>query len=252
LRVAAFFTDYDGTVAPINVSRAESRIPEALLSRLFLLSLRIPVAVITAKDISFVRPRTVFARGWACAMGMEVMLADGTGQIAEPVPGVEALFGTVENLVPLGATVEKKLSSDGRVLGFSIDWSDGPQVSRREVASLVSALRGRGLHATHEDGERFVDAFCAETDKGAALSTLRRMLGVEGAVMYLGDSPHDNDAFDAAEIAVGVRHGQPTGSLRCHYLVDYVRVSELLDRLLDRDLEFALSTVEGATGGRAR
>ncbi|HVC27012.1 MAG TPA: hypothetical protein VND40_02510 [Nitrososphaerales archaeon] len=221
-----------------------------MLSKLVLLSSRIPVAVITAKDITFVRARTAFAKGWACAMGAEVMLADGTGYTAEPAQVLESPFQMVEKLVPHGATVEKKRASDGRVLGFSIDWSDGPPVSRSKVALLVSALRGRGLHVKYDGEERFVDAFCVETDKGAALISLKRMLGVEGAVMYLGDSLADNDAFDVAEIAVGVSHGQRTESLRCRYLVDYVRVSELLGRLLDRDLEFARSTVEEMMGGR--
>jgi hydroxymethylpyrimidine pyrophosphatase-like HAD family hydrolase len=251
LKVAAVFTDYDGTIAPMGVRREESRVPEALRSRLVLLSSKIPVAVITAKDIFFVRPRTIFAWGWACAMGMEVVLADGTRHMAEPLPGIEVPLG-MEKLVPQGTTVEKKLSSDGRVLGFSIDWSDGPSLSPPEVSSLVRALRSRGLHTTHEGVERFVDAFWVETDKGAALRSLRKMLGVEGAVMYLGDSSHDNDAFDLAEIAVGVGHGQRTESLRCHYVVDYARVSELLDSLLDRDLEFTRSNAEDTKGGRAR
>lgn len=252
MKVAAIFTDYDGTIAPMNVPREESRVPETLLSKLALLSSRIPVAVITAKDISFVRPRTVFAKGWACAMGMEVVLADGTTRIAEPVPRVELPFGSVEKLAPKGATVEKKLASDGRTLGFSIDWSDGPRVSRPKVASLVLALRGRGFHVTHDGEESFVDAFCVDTNKGAALSQLKGMLGVEGAVMYLGDSSPDNDAFDLAEIPVGVRHGQRTESLRCRYLVDYKDVSEMLDRLLDRDLEFTHPVVQDMTGGSAR
>ena len=250
MKVGALFTDYDGTIAPMNVSREESRVPETLLSKLVLLSSRIPVAVITAKDITFVRARTTFAKGWACVMGTEVMLADGTGYTAGPAQGLEAPFQMVEKLVPPGATVEKKLASDGRALGFSIDWSDGPPVSRSRVASIVSTLRGRGLHVTHDGEERFVDAICVETDKGAALISLKRMLGVEGAVMYLGDSLSDNDAFDVAEIPVGVSHGQRTESLRCRYLIDYESVSELLDRLLDRDLEFTRSTVEEMTGGK--
>ncbi len=222
-----------------------------MLSRLVLLSSKIPVAVITAKDLSFVRPRTAFAKGWACAMGMEVVLADGTTRIAEPLPRVELALRKIEKFVPTGATVEKKLASDGRVLGFSIDWSQSLPVSQLRVASLVSALRHHGLHVTNAGDGRFVDAFCSNIDKGAALSSLRRMLGVEGAVMYLGDSSPDNDAFDLAEIPVGVSHGQRTESLRCRFLVDSMRVSEMLDRLLDRELEFTRFTVEDLIGGAA-
>ena len=51
----------------------------------------------------------------------------------------------LDDIVPHGVTMEKKLASDGRILGFSIDWSDGPRASRRKVALLVSVLRARGL-----------------------------------------------------------------------------------------------------------
>ncbi len=239
MKVAALFTDYDGTIAPMGVPRRESSVPEALRSRLVRLSSRVPVAVITSKDLAFIRSRTTFASGWACAMGMEISLADGRRHIMDCAPEASVPFGMVENLVPSGAVLEKKIASDGRVLGLSIDWTGAPRVSRREVASLVSALKDNGLHVRHEEDETFVDAFCANTDKGAALVSLKKMLNVEGAVMYLGDSVHDNDAFDLAEFPVGVSHGQRTKALRCRCLVEYGQLAALLDRLLEQNLDFA-------------
>ncbi|MDG6924997.1 MAG: hypothetical protein JRN09_00435 [Nitrososphaerota archaeon] len=238
MKVAALFTDYDGTIAPMGVPRRESNVPEALRSRLVRLSSRIPVAVITSKDLAFIRPRTTFARGWACAMGMEISLADGRRHIMDCAPEASVPLGMAENLVPNGAILEKKMASDGRALGLSIDWTGAPRVSRREVDSLVSALKDNGLYVRQEEGETFVDAFCANTDKGVALVSLKKMLGVEGAVMYLGDSVHDNDAFDLAEFPVGVSHGQRTKELRCRCLVEYGQVATLLDHLLEQDLDF--------------
>jgi len=252
LKAAALFTDYDGTIAPMGVPREESRVSEPLRSRLERLSARIPVALVTSKDLAFVRPRTAFATAWACAMGMEIALADGRHRVMDCANGVSSSMSEVEDLAARGFVVEKKMASDGRMLGLSIDWSEGPRVSRREAASLVSMLKGFGLYASHYEGETFVDAFCAKADKGKALVTLRRMLGVEGAVIYLGDSARDNDAFDLAEGPVGVSHGQGTKGLRCLFMVEDRDVAALLDGLLERDLEFPVHAPELRTGGTLR
>lgn len=248
MKVAALFTDYDGTIAPMGVSRSESSVPPSLLTELTRLSKVMPVAVITSKDIGFVRPRTPFASAWACAMGMEVVLANDKRHVLDCTTEVDSCIRSMRKILPPQAIVERKLGSDGRVLGVCIDWSHGRPPAPNEVTALTSALSACGLHVEQQSDETFIDAYCARTDKGEALTCLKSMLGVVGSVMYLGDSVHDNRAFDLAQISVGIRHGQRTEQLRCQYLVDYGLLPNLLGLLSMHDLDFTPALVRDLTG----
>jgi len=64
-KVGALFTDYDGTISPINVSRSESRVPPEIMFMLNRIRERIPVAVITTKSLEFVVAKTPFACAWS-------------------------------------------------------------------------------------------------------------------------------------------------------------------------------------------
>jgi trehalose-6-phosphatase len=238
MKLAAVFVDYDGTIAPMGVRRSASRVPEPVDAALSSISSLVPVGVITSKDLGFVKGRTSFADGWACVLGSEVRLADGTGYIEKTETDLEAPLALAEKLLPRKVSVERKLASDGTMLGFSLDWTGMPKLRAPDVLHLVAAMRRCGLHVSYGRGDTFVDVYAVKTDKGAALESLKNLLSVGGPVLYLGDSSHDNPAFDVADVAVCVDHGQEMGGLRCRYRVDQGRVGELLGRLVASELEF--------------
>jgi hypothetical protein len=71
LLIEGLFTDYDGTLAPINSVREASGIAARLTETLEVIASRVPVGVITTKDLHFIRTRTPFARAWSAVGGLE-------------------------------------------------------------------------------------------------------------------------------------------------------------------------------------
>jgi hypothetical protein len=62
-------------------------------------------------------------------------------------------------------------------------------------------------------------------------------------VAYLGDSGTDNDAFDRADVSIGIDNGGPIESLRCSYLLAAEDVGAFLGSLLENNLHFSPSMV---------
>lgn len=251
-KIDAIFTDYDGTIAPSNVPREESRVPKPILSTLVDLSSKLFIAVVTSKDYHFIKSRTcAFAKAWACITGLDVRLAasiseERRGYIAKET--MESLRRTkslhvnrsltrIKAKLPQGVIIEHKRASDRRKtrLGFSIDWTGGPMLTRSEVKSIVKDIEADGLYVTHSPWETYIDAFACKPSKGAAVSILRSLLGFSGRMLYLGDSDADNDAFDKADISIGIDHGQPTETLRCRYLLRSDDLGIFLQALLEND-----------------
>ena len=108
MKVSTLFMDYDGTIAPSGVSREESRVPLPLFSLLERISTKIPVAIVTSKDLRFVKPRTTFAWAWATALGLELRLRDGSGRFARVARGLGEAVASVRTSLPAAIEVEEK------------------------------------------------------------------------------------------------------------------------------------------------
>ena len=70
--------------------------------------------------------------------------------------------------------------------------------------------------------------------------------------MYLGDSVHDDDAFDLAEIPVGVPMASRSNRSGAAISSTGGSSHEMLDRLARPRPEFTPSIVKEMTGGRVR
>ena len=240
MRIAALFTDYDGTLADAAARREDSRVPAGVGARLRELSRRVPVGVITSKDLAFVRPRTKrFATAWSCVGGLETVVAGGPALVSEGVRDLSRALERVRRMLPADVVLEaKRASADGRVLGLSVDWTrSASPVEKALVEKISSFLRRSGAHIDWPQGRPYLDAFGAAPDKGAALTRLRGLLKVEGPVVYMGDSPLDNAAFERSDVAVCVYHGQPLDGLRCGRVVRYESLEGFLSSLLDDGLD---------------
>src|SRR2546422_800849 len=229
MRVAAVFSDYDGTLAPDWVPREESRIPSELDRELRALAGRVPFAIITSKDRSFIMPRVPYARAWSCVCGLEVQLSDGSLISTPPLPHSDEVLENIRTMIAGRLILEEKCGVRG-VLGFSVDWRStgappGPLLEK------VLDLRSRGFQVSYNPGYPFADVFFGPADKSNALTMLKRRLRVDGPVMFIGDSPADNSAFREADVSVGVSHGQPIEKLECEYLVNWSDLTDMLSWL---------------------
>ena len=113
-----------------------------------------------------------------------------------------------------------KLSSkrSGVPMGFSVDWRMAKAPS---CLPKILGLRANGFHVSYNVEYPYVDVFFAPADKAKALTTLKQQLRIKGPVMYLGDSTADNSCFRAADVSVGVSHGQSLKDLECEFIVDW-------------------------------
>ncbi len=237
MRIGALLTDYDGTLAPTEVPREESRVPRGLEAVLENLKGKTMVGIVTAKDYRFVFPRTRFASAWACVEGLEITTADSKCEEVAGLKDISEVLAQAGSMAEDGTVVETKMGTSGRILGFSLDWRSGSRPDPEALNRLKRLGRKVGYLADHEK-ESFIDVFAQRPDKGRAVRRLRTLLRPKGGVMFIGDSPRDNLAYREAEVSVAVEHGQDLSDLRCRFVVSRAELPLFLQALVDKDMEF--------------
>jgi len=245
LKVDAFFSDYDGTIAPLGVPRNDSKIFDGVEVQLRKICRQVPLCIITSKDFDFVYPRTSFAAGWACVSGLDIRLSDGRRSGEKRLIELTKPLELAKSLERGGAITELKRGPAGELLGLALDWTEVPEL-RKTVVENLRKMSDEGISITYDEASTFADIFEAPPNKGMALKQLKRLLGVKGNIMFIGDAPADNGAFQEAEVAVAVSHGQPLDELRCGFMVELARLEEFLRSLSDGGMEFTPS-VPGVT-----
>ena len=248
MKVRALFLDYDGTIAPLGVPRDESRVFRNVKRELRWIAPEIPVCVVTAKDFDFIWTRCRFASGWACASGLDIRLADGRTSQTRPLRSLDRALEVARSSERTGSFTELKRGPSKELLGVTIDWSRAPEGGGAIVRRL-RALEKQGDLVAYDGHSTFADVYAAPPDKGRAVRALKRLLSVKFGVMFIGDSVFDNSAFQEAEMALGIDHGQPTSELRCDYIVEQRSLAGFLRSLRDRGMEFTPSLPWVRTGG---
>jgi len=246
VKISAIFSDYDGTLSQLE-SRREDAVLSPIVRRLLTkVGKHVILGIVTTKDLSFIRERVPFAHGISASCGLEMQVGEKTWldeRVREPHRVLEKTYQEIlkkvlqasDNLV-----VERKESDDEHLIGFCLDWrlARNWDEAKRIAAPLIDYSRKQGLYVVESDVSPFANIFPMKIDKGEAFEKLKKELGVQGPIMYLGDSEADDPAFKLAEISVGVKHRRVMPKLQCKYRIEFFELENLLTELVDSDFDF--------------
>ena len=234
MKISAIFSDYDGTLAPEDVAPQESTVPKEIEGPLLRLSSSVPVAIVTSKDYGFVRPRTPFARAWACVSGLEIVLSDGRTFAASHTGGrVHEGLEYVRRHNKFGLALELKRSTAKDLLAFSMDWRRTSPPPAEFIETTVAHLTRIGLTAVYDHTRPYLDVFGGRPDKGRAVRELKGHLEVSGKILFIGNSPADNSAFEESDVAICVDHGQSLEGVACGFALRREELGSFLRSLVD-------------------
>ena len=252
MKIHALFSDYDGTLCPLEVRREEAYVSPRLRRLLTKIGKSIQLGIITTKDLAFIRDRVPFAQGIAATCGLEMQVGDRIildERVKEPNKNVENAYRqALVRILQLrdNIMIERKEGEDGDLIAFCIDWRlarDWPE-ARKKAMPLLESCKENGLYVVESDISPFANVFPFAVDKGTAFSKLRTEMGVTGPVMYLGDSEVDNSAFERADVSVGIKHRRIMPPLRCAYRLEFLQLENFLSNLIDADFEFQEGMLE--------
>jgi hydroxymethylpyrimidine pyrophosphatase-like HAD family hydrolase len=139
-----------------------------------------------------------------------------------------------------GLTLELKRSTAKELLAFSVDWRATSPPPAEFIATATANLTDMGLTVVRDQARPYLDVFGGRPDKGRAVRELRGLLGVAGSVLFLGDSTSDNSAFEEADLAICVDHGQSLEGIACRYSLKPEELGPFLRSLSDARLSLDL------------
>ncbi|HLE75776.1 MAG TPA: HAD-IIB family hydrolase [Candidatus Bathyarchaeia archaeon] len=247
IQVNALFLDYDGTISPLDAPISESAVSSENMAVLHKISQRIPVAVITTKDLPFVVRRTPFAHAWSGLGGLEIKVGDVTVKASCLRNMTRYLTKALEYAKRLSdddLIIEEKQDSEGVVVAFSVDWRQAKNsyAAEKRALKIFSYCETLPVVTIRYEGQPFFDVFPCPINKGKALLELKQKLGLRSGILYMGDSAIDNAAFEEADIAVGVIHEETPNNLVCDYFVKFEDVTAFLQSLLKDNFRLSLSS----------
>ncbi len=182
--------DFDGTLAPIVMHPDEARVPPDVARALAELAVRLPVAVITGRQVLDVRHRLGFQPTHIVGNHGAEDEFDGPDPalVLALQPFRERAERMASRLDPAGVSLEDK----GASLAIHYRLAPNPVEARAAIEDLLRELPPGVIT---EPGKQVVNVLVqGAPDKGDALTRLCRRYGVNAA-FYAGDDTNDEPAF---------------------------------------------------------
>jgi trehalose 6-phosphate phosphatase len=198
----AVFLDYDGTLTPIVSHPEDAWLPESMRQTLRSLAARVPVAILSGRDLDDVRGR-VLVDGivYAGSHGFDIAGAGGLrrelGAAYLPVlDAAETELREALDEIP-GAQLERKHFS------VAAHYRNVNENDAFKVALAVDAVAARHRELRKIDGKRVYELLPdIDWNKGKAVLWLLETLSLErgnALPIFIGDDRTDEDAFRALE-----------------------------------------------------
>jgi HAD superfamily hydrolase (TIGR01484 family) len=246
VKIEAIFSDYDGTLCPLELRREDAFLSPRLRRLLTKASKQIQLGIITTKDLSFIKERVPFAQGIAATCGLELQVGDKIitdERIREPNKKFQKVYREcLKRVLQIrdNVSVERKETDDGELIGFCFDWRlarDWPE-AQRKTTPLLTFCKEEGMYVVESNISPFANVFPMEVSKGEGFAKLRKEMEVKGPIMYLGDSEVDNPAFQLADISVGIKHRRTPPELLCKYWIEFLELDSFLSDLIEANFDF--------------
>ena len=235
----AVFLDYDGTLTPIVSHPEDAWLPESMRQTLQSLAARVPVAILSGRDLDDVRGR-VLVDGivYAGSHGFDIAGAGGLrrelGAAYLPALGAaEAELRDALDEIP-GAQLERKHFS------VAAHYRNVDENDAFGVAQAVEAVAARHRELRRIDGKKVYELLPdIDWNKGKAVLWLLEALELErGNVLpiFIGDDRTDEDAFSALQKrGVGILVSeQPQITAASYCLKNPDEVECFLQKITDR------------------
>ena len=154
MKIEGLFSDYDGTLSPLEVRRQDAAISQRLRRFLRTMSKRIPIGIVTTKDLDFIRQRMPFVHGISAIAGLQM-------QVGEKIITDERALKATRNvekgcqealskIIEIGdeIVIERKTTEDDELIAFCIDWrlSKDWEEARKKVKPILGRCKETGLH----------------------------------------------------------------------------------------------------------
>jgi len=246
MKVNAIFSDYDGTLCPLELRREEAVIAPRLLRLLTKAGKHIHIGIVTTKDLDFVKNRVPFAHGIAATCGLQMEIGDRIitdERVKAPNGKIEKAYKEILSKIlqnRQNIVVERKETDEGQLMAFCIDWrlAKDWDEAKRSINPLLRTCSEQGLYVDESNISPFANIYPMKVDKGEALNRLKTEMNVTGPIMYLGDSEADNPAFQIADISVGIKHTRIMPPLQCKYRLELLELENFLSTLENAGFDF--------------
>src|SRR5882724_4892330 len=233
----AIFLDYDGTLTPI-VSRPEDAwLSESMRQTLQSLAARVPVAILSGRDLDDVRGR-VLVDGIVYAGSHGFDIAGAGGLRRELGAAYLSVLDTAETELREALDEIPDAQLERKHFSVAAHYRNVNENDAFRVALAVDAVAARHRELRKMDGKKVYELLPdIDWNKGKAVLWLLENLGLERAKVrpiYIGDDRTDEDAFHALEKSgVGILVSeQPRPTAASYSLKDPAEVERFLRELI--------------------